>query len=219
MYASWSHLQRPYQCQSQGGGRRVAVAAAPRNFPRSNRDTYVQHCTSRVAVLSIVSVTCCGNSHSWHQATRAAQRPRTRHSCASGPSASEEHICMQDAARVDPQKISPASLEWLLDTVTNSGTDADSRAVLQKLLLSHWHLRCFTPGTLAVAPVLGRRILFEVRFRHGHLLHVLAAQRPSMVRKQCHVLQSAVAASTSMSEARQAWCSRNSVGCVRTRHQ
>lgn len=67
---------------------------------------------------------------------------------------------------MDTQKISPASLEWLLDTVTHSGADADSRAVLHKLLLSHWHLRSFTPGTLAVAPVLGRRIIFEVRFRH-----------------------------------------------------
>lgn len=72
---------------------------------------------------------------------------------------------VQDLGRLDGQKLSPSSLEWLLDTVTNSSADAASRAVLQKLLLSHWHLRLFAPGTLAVAPLLGRRIIFEVRSR------------------------------------------------------
>ena len=58
---------------------------------------------------------------------------------------------------------SPASLEWLLDTVTTTEEGSSSRAVLQKLLLSHWHKRWFLNGNIAVTPILGRRILFQVR--------------------------------------------------------
>ena len=60
-------------------------------------------------------------------------------------------------------KLSPASLEWLLDTVTASEGGSSSRTVLQKLLLSHWHKRWFLNGNIAVTPILGRRILFQVR--------------------------------------------------------
>ena len=60
-------------------------------------------------------------------------------------------------------KLSPASLEWLLDTVTSSEGGSSSRTVLQKLLLSHWHKRWFLNGNIAVTPILGRRILFQVR--------------------------------------------------------
>lgn len=87
---------------------------------------------------------------------------------------------MQDLGRLQPEFVSPASLEWLLDTVANSGADADSRAVLQSLLLSHWHQRYFTPGTLAVAPLLGRRVIFEVRqcpCRRRHCTHVAPENR------------------------------------------
>lgn len=64
-------------------------------------------------------------------------------------------------------QLSGTSLEWLLDTIANSDVESVQRKLLSTLIGYHWHKRCFRAGTLAIAPLLGRRVILEVRLRAG----------------------------------------------------
>lgn len=63
---------------------------------------------------------------------------------------------------LEPLTVPGTSLEWLLDTVAHTSTDSSQRKLLGSLICHHWHRRCFSPGAVAVMPLLGRRVLLEV---------------------------------------------------------
>jgi hypothetical protein len=61
-----------------------------------------------------------------------------------------------------PLTLPGSSLEWLLDTVAHTDSESSQRKLLGSLICHHWHRRCFSPGAVAVMPLLGRRVLLEV---------------------------------------------------------
>lgn len=67
--------------------------------------------------------------------------------------------------------LSGTSLEWLLETVVDCLADDVQRQLLGALVAHHWHNRCFRCGTIVVMPLLGRRVLLEVRL----VLHAMRA--------------------------------------------
>eukprot|EP00892_Ulva_mutabilis_P001769 jgi/Ulvmu1/11593/UM079_0037.1 len=145
-------------------GRVVTADTPPKVFAR----LLMNRKTERIACLPSLSRTTAATAAKVPPAkaspakSKAAGRHRGSQGASTSSAAEPPAANGLDLGRLAPEQLSPASLEWLLDTAANSGADADSRAVLQSLLLSHWHQRYFLPGTLVVAPLLGRRVIFEL---------------------------------------------------------
>lgn len=59
--------------------------------------------------------------------------------------------------------LSGTSLEWLLETLSQSSPGDPNLQLLSQLAARHWHRRRFLLGNIVALPLLGRRVLLEVR--------------------------------------------------------
>lgn len=59
--------------------------------------------------------------------------------------------------------LSGTSLEWLLETLAQSAPGDPNLQLLSQLAARHWHRRRFLLGNIVALPLLGRRVLLEVR--------------------------------------------------------
>lgn len=101
------------------------------------------------------------------QPQKSPSAPKTkRRSSVKSPARSTAADAAPPATPHQQVTLSGTSLEWLLETVVECAVDDVQRQLLGALVAQHWHKRCFRCGMVVVMPLLGRRVLLEVRPMH-----------------------------------------------------